>query len=98
MEGIKVVRIGLGEVTSNWGTFDGLPALFLEPISPAGKVGELAPGEQKNSVVPGSVILQFHGTGGGEVVISDIQSCIALNGFIPESNRPLAGAAPAHCR
>ena len=78
MENIKVIRIGLGEVTSSWGSYEGYPALFLEHADPSGVVGEIDSLTEKNEVRPGSVILQIHNPNGMEIIKQDIESALGL--------------------
>lgn len=79
MSDVKVVRIGLGEVVSNWGTYEGIPALFIEPATRAGIVGEKEfpdSEEIKTDVRDGGIILQFHNANGADILIEDINSAL----------------------
>lgn len=81
--GVNVIEIGVGKVVSNWGEYEGHPAIFIEPV-----VGEPGvPGEQlgdgresqirKDAVSDGGTVLVFKGLRGAEVLIEDIQSALA---------------------
>lgn len=76
MEDVKVVRFGLGEVVSNFGTFGGHPAVFIEPVEPIGPVGSPGPDMAKDSVVSGGLILQFLKEDGADILIEDILSAL----------------------
>ena len=60
---ITVIELGLGEVVSTYGTYEGKPAVFLEPVKAlgiaAGQPGQLAPNTPKDAIAPGTVILEF---------------------------------------
>jgi hypothetical protein len=90
MENVTVIELGLGEVVSNYGTYEGKPAVFLEPVSalgiPNGQPGLSAPETPKDSVAPGTVILRIHSAPGAHVVMEDIVS--AMN-FARGANRNL---------
>ncbi|MFZ4605189.1 MAG: hypothetical protein ACOYM5_02930 [Caulobacter sp.] len=56
-----VLRIGAGEVSVDTGGYQGVPAVFIEPVL-AGPVGEsVEPPLPVNEVRPGSVVLQIVG-------------------------------------
>jgi hypothetical protein len=80
MENVTVIELGLGEVVSNYGTYEGKPAVFLERVSalgiPNGKPGESAPDSPKNAVAPGTVILRIHSAPGAHVVMEDMVSAM----------------------
>jgi hypothetical protein len=89
MKNVKVIRIGLGEVVSNWGTYEGQYAVFLEPVAEHGIPGEEAPAHltAADSVKDESTIIQFYSQEGARVLIEDIQS--ALNAAVGRSsNKP----------
>jgi hypothetical protein len=89
---IRVIEIGKGEVVSNYGTYEGKPAVFLEPVSslgiPAGKCGEAAPDSPKDGVAPGTVILRIHDSAGAHVIMEDLVSAmnfaLGLNHNLPK--------------
>lgn len=59
----RVLRIGAGEVSIDTGKYLGEPAVFIEPVSKPGPLGErVSPGLPKDQVQPGSVILQIVGS------------------------------------
>ncbi len=86
MQDVKVVQLGLGLVISNWGTYKGKPAVFLEPAETPGNVGDLAPVSPTDSVLPGSVILQFHGDSGAKVLLEDIFEALSKGPFITDKS------------
>lgn len=83
MNNVIIFRLGLGEVTSTWGTYEGYPAVFIEPASPSGPVGELAPDGPKTSVKEGGLVLQFQKPDGAGILVEDIHS--ALEKFYGEN-------------
>lgn len=87
---VIVVELGLGEVVSNYGTYGGKPAVFLEPVKALGiangQPGESAPEGPNNAVAPGTVILRIHDSTGAHVVMEDLVS--AMN-FVRYQNRNL---------
>lgn len=80
---VRIIRIGLGEVVSNWGTYHGKPALFIEPVlgkpqSPGVHVTEgIEPQICKDFVSDGGTVLVFHDRSGAEVIIEDINSALS---------------------
>jgi hypothetical protein len=91
MENVKVIEIGLGEVVSNWGTYEGKPALFIEPVTVAGVVGQHAPDGPKHEVQPNSTIIRFHSPAGALVLMEDMLTAINRGGDLELSNRALQG-------
>ena len=87
---IKVIELGLGEVVSNYGTYEGKPAVFLEPVKtlgfPNGEPGTTAPDTPKDAVADGTVILRIHSSEGAHVIMEDLVS--AMN-FALGANRNL---------
>ena len=81
MENIRVFRLGLGEVISSWGTYEGYPALFIEPASSPGVVGEFDPSFEPNDLRVGSVVLQIHNPSGLDIIKQDMESALDL--FLP---------------
>ena len=88
MENVTVIELGLGEVVSNYGTYEGKAAVFIEPVGslgiPNGQAGQSAPETPKNAVAPGTVILRIHSAAGAHVVMEDMVS--AMN-FVLGANR-----------
>ena len=78
MENIRVFRLGLGEVLSTWGTYEGYPALFIEPADPSGVVGEFAPSTNPRKLRVGSVVLQIHNPSGLDIIKQDMESAVNL--------------------
>lgn len=82
-ENVKVVKFGLGEVTCVWGSYQGLPAVFIEPAPVPGAFGTSAAGvlnalgRTNDSVADGALILQFWGGEGERVLLEDIHSARA---------------------
>lgn len=70
----KVVRLGRGEIVSNYGTYNGSPAVFLEPADTPGKVGENAQGYEKNELRAGSVVIVLDDLSGADVLMEDLNS------------------------
>lgn len=88
MKDVKVVTFGEGKVTCNWGTYEGFPAVFIEPVmGQPGVVGDVVPngfeGDKKGDVRDGGVILQFKNASGMHVLLEDIG--IASNGVATTS-------------
>lgn len=90
MENVTVIELGLGEVVSNYGTYEGKAAVFLEPVKTIGiangQPGQSAPETPKDAVAPGTVILRIHSAPGAHVVMEDMVS--AMN-FALGANRNL---------
>lgn len=80
MENVTVIELGLGEVVSNYGTYEGKPAVFIEPVSalgiPNGEAGQSAPDTPRDGVAPGTVILRIHSPVGAHVVMEDMVSAM----------------------
>jgi hypothetical protein len=80
MENVKIVELGLGDVVSSYGTFEGKPAVFLEPVKmlgfQTGQPGTTAPDTPRDSVVPGTVILRINASEGAHVVMEDLVSAM----------------------
>ena len=80
MENVTVVELGIGEVVSNYGTFEGKPAVFLEPVKALGfqigQPGKTAPETPSDGVAPGTVILRIHASEGAHVVMEDLVSAM----------------------
>jgi hypothetical protein len=76
MENVKVVTFGEGKIISNWGTYEGHPAVYLEPVlGEPGIVGEVTPSLENNDldkVRDGGVILQFKSSHGMRILLEDI--------------------------
>lgn len=78
----RVIKLGLGEVVSNWGQHGEVPAVFIEPaIDHSGEIGRtLMPHEQPQirtgSVSEGGLIIEIHDVEGMKVVIDDMWSAI----------------------
>lgn len=93
MENVTIVELGLGEVVSNYGTYEGKPAIFLEPVKnlgfQAGQPGNTAPDTPRDGVAPGTVILRIHDSAGAHVVMEDLVSAmnfaIGQNRNIPKT-------------
>ena len=81
-EDVKIIRFGLGEVVCNWGTYEGKPAVFIEPVPVAGEVGTSAEkayqemGRSREDVASGGVILQFVKPDGAGVLIQNINAAL----------------------
>jgi len=79
-ESVKVIKLGLGEVVTNWGTHNGVPAVFIEPVlGDAGDVGEQVSGNRESqikndSVSDGSVVIEIHNIRGLHVLLEDFAS------------------------
>lgn len=79
MENVTVIHFGLGEVVTNWGTFEGHPAVFIEPAIVPGAVGERETDDEhevRNAVRPGTIVLQFHNPDGAAILKQDIDSAL----------------------
>jgi hypothetical protein len=63
-----VVELGRGEYSIDRGTYEGTPAVFIEPVSPAGNVGGKGPDLPLNALQPRTVILRIHDQKGAEVL------------------------------
>jgi|HubBroStandDraft_1064217.scaffolds.fasta_scaffold282356_2 hypothetical protein len=82
-EGVRVVKLGLGIVVSNWGMSNGVPSVFLEPVlGEPGQNGQKVedgrePQIKADSVSHGGIIFELHDPVGVEVFIEDLRSAIA---------------------
>jgi hypothetical protein len=83
-EDVRIVHLGQGGVVSNWGTYHGLPCVFIEPVvSTPGIVGEKVPdGAEpqitKTSVSSGGIVFVIHNPEGAKVVMEDFQSALEI--------------------
>lgn len=96
MSDVKVVKFGLGEVVSNWGTYEGMPCVFLEPADAPGAIGDVAAGYSgigENPLRPGTVVLQFHKREGVKILLEDIHTAIAKQ-YEQELREELAAKEP----
>jgi hypothetical protein len=67
-----IVELGYGTVSIDKGTFGGVPAVFIEPVNPAGVLGEKGPDLPLNSLRPGAVILEIHNQRGADVLADNL--------------------------
>jgi hypothetical protein len=79
---MKIIRLGIGEVVSNWGTSNGFPALIIEPVDEKGVVGCRAPGENSDPLHPEAIVFEIHSTPGVQILLEDIHSAL-LSGSFP---------------
>jgi len=88
MEKVKVVECGIGAIVSNWGTYGGVPALFIEPAQHPGTVGRNAGSEHDpEKLKDGAVVIRFNDPRGAYVLIQDMLSAIA-NGTLAANTKP----------
>lgn len=86
---VKVIHVGRGEVVSNWGTYEGSPAVFIEPVvGNAGTIGEkvtegVQPQIVNDGVSDGGVVIVIHDKAGLDVLLEDFASAI---GASPSAN------------
>lgn len=79
----NIIKIGLGNYVTNHGTYDGFPALFIEPVvGDGGTTGaKLKHGEQPHikldAISDAGTVIIFAGVEGAKVVLDDMQSAIA---------------------
>lgn len=81
---ITIIRLGKGEVVSNWGSHNGVPAIFIEPAKPSGDVGcEVCNGEQphihRDCVADGGIVIEIHDPAGFQIVVEDGYSALGMN-------------------
>jgi len=55
-----VIELGRGEYSIDAGDYEGVPAVFIEPVKPAGVPREKGPDLPLNSLQEGSFILRIH--------------------------------------
>jgi len=83
MSDVKVIQLGLGKVISNYGTHNGVPSVFIEPVlADAGELGADLTGDRepqitKNSVSAGGLIIEIHEERGLKVLLEDFQSALS---------------------
>ena len=83
MSEVKVIQLGLGKVVSNWGTHNGVPAVFIEPVlGEPGPVGDDLKGDREPQIVnhavsDGGVIIEIHNPAGMKVLLEDFKSAVA---------------------
>lgn len=80
-ENAKVIDLGLGKWVSNFGTYLGNPAVFIEPAEVAGEVGAKVPEASEptikaNDVRDDGIILVIHDPRGARVIIEDLMAAI----------------------
>lgn len=101
MENTRIVRFGLGQVVSNWGTYEGKPAVFIEPVlGEPGVCGDDLLGDRepqilgKTEVGPlsdGAIVLVLDGDiRGAEVLLEDIHSAMRF----AVGAKPISRAVP----
>jgi hypothetical protein len=91
MENVKVVECGIGAIVSNWGTYGGVPALFIEPAKEHGTVGKNADsGHDPENLKEGAVVIRFNNPLGAYVLIQDMLSAMSSGALAPNS-KPAEG-------
>lgn len=76
------IRFGLGEVISDKAVVGEIPAVTLEPLKDApGIVGNKGPDLPLDELRDGTVVLEFHGSSGAEVLIEDIAMSLQKQGI-----------------
>jgi hypothetical protein len=79
---VTIIKLGLGETVSNWGTHNGIPSVFIEPaVNHSGEVGrELRKDEQTHilptSICDGGTIIEIHDMKGAEILIEDMRRAV----------------------
>jgi hypothetical protein len=69
----RIVIFGEGLIVSTPGKSNNFPAVILEPASPAGTVGaDASANASQDAILPGAVVLEFHGPAGASVLVQDI--------------------------
>lgn len=82
----RIIRIGLGEVISNWGTSNGKPAVIIEPANKPGPVGHRGPGSNDDPLHEDAVVLEIHAPEGLEVLVDDMRKALEAKGIhVPAS-------------
>jgi hypothetical protein len=94
MSELNVIRLGLGSVVCNYGTYEGKPALFLEPVlGEPGLTGEKVPDGREPQIVPDAIatgtIIQMNSVEGARVLLEDLQVCMAS--FVMDAAPPETG-------
>lgn len=83
---MKTIRVGLGEIVSNFGTSNGKPALIIEPALRAGPIGHNAPESNDDPLHEDAIIFEIHDAGGVEVLVDDLRKALESNGWhVPAS-------------
>lgn len=81
MANYRTIRFGLGEVIADTATVGEYPAITLEPSrDEPGVVGEPGPDLPRTELRPGSIVLEFHGKQGAEILIEDIVKSLFKKG------------------
>jgi hypothetical protein len=76
-DGMKLVRIGMGEVVSQLGLSNGCPCVIIEPVPVSGEVGTPGPDEMNRGPVhEDGLVLEIHTVKGAEILIEDLQKVI----------------------
>lgn len=81
-ENVKVIKLGLGQVVSNWGRHNGVPAVFIEPvIGGPGAIGATLSGDREtqiknDSISDGGVVIEIHDIRGLHVLLEDFASAV----------------------
>jgi hypothetical protein len=73
---INHIKLGIGAFVVNHGTFEGKPAIFIEPVEVAGTVGATATdsGLDQHGVAPGGTVITFENPKCAEVVREEIRA------------------------
>jgi hypothetical protein len=64
------IALGTGHYVITGGLYDGIPAIYFEPVAVPGPVGGLAPDGPMDEVNPGTVILTFSDPKAASVIIN----------------------------
>ena len=65
---VRVIELGKGAVVVDNGTYEGIRAVYIEPVSEPGTVGAKGPDLPLNDVQPGTVVLRIHEQAGADVL------------------------------
>lgn len=71
---IAHIKLGTGAFVVNHGRYNGVPALFIEPVEVAGTVGAdaSASGLSQHDVAPGGTVITFCNEASAEVLRDEI--------------------------
>lgn len=69
-----IIKLGRGEYSIDAGEYEGVPAVFIEPVSPAGTPGEKGPELPLNSLQEGSFIIRIHDQRAAQVLAENLLS------------------------
>lgn len=86
MTKLNHIKLGTGAFVVNHGTYEGVPALFIEPVEVAGTVGADATdsGLEQHGVAPGGTVITFGNNKCAEVLREEIRAACPDPGRAPD--------------